>query len=559
MSLTFERARVEALVESAQLLQSASSVDDLLRHLLRSSMAHPLARRGFVSQTLNGETKITHVRGIKIDIGSAYDEEALRGNGIEIIRAIGSEEDRIGWIGVGLSSTGTIAEEQAEFLTALVNISAGAIRNVRASADVALLNESLDRKVQQLRTILDLVRGLTAVTEPEGVARMLGRTVAGQWAASRHAVAGWKSGQSDLAVMSRGVALPEMEPMKALVREAASASIRVSQIGDDSLRATLSASRLEVIVPIRSGDVTIGAVLLGPRAGGAPYSEDDLEYARGLADQAAVALENAWNFRETLEKKKIEKELELAADIQRRLLPASMPLVAGLDVYAATRPARHVGGDYFDAVPLSTGETLFCVADVSGKGIAASLLMSNFQASLRALSSTGMPLAEMVARMNDLMHASTASNKYVTAIFVRVDPNSRQCTVVNAGHNDGLIVRASGVVNRIKASGTPVGLMPARSYTETTSELAVGDVVALYSDGVTEANDVEENEFGDERLIALLQGNVGGNAELLVGKVFVEVDGFAGSAPQYDDITMMVIRKTEELSSELRSGTPQSS
>jgi sigma-B regulation protein RsbU (phosphoserine phosphatase) len=544
MSLTFDRARIEALVESAQLLQSASTVDELLRHLLRSSMAHLLARRGFAAQTNGGETRITHVRGIRIEIGSPYDEAAVRELGIEIIRAIGSVEDQLGWIGVGSSASGSISREQAEFLSALVNISAGAIRNVRAAADVAALNESLDRKIQQLRTILDLVRGLTAVTEPEDVARMLGRTVAGQWAASRHAVAAWKSGQSDLAVGSRGVALPSLTALKELVCQAAS-SIRVEQIADDSLRAPLIASRLEAIVPIRSGEETIGAVLLGPRPGGAPYSEDDLEYAHGLADQAAVALENAWHFRETLEKKKIEKELELAADIQRRLLPAAMPAVPGLDVFAATRPARHVGGDYFDAVPLASGEMLFCVADVSGKGIAASLLMSNFQASLRALASTGRPLAEMVSRMNDLMYASTAANKYVTAIFVRVDPNSRSCTLVNAGHNDGLIARADGTVDRIKASGTPVGLMPGRSYTETSIELVPGDVIALYSDGVTEANDPAEDEFGDERLISLLQTGAGKRAEELVGRVFVEVDGFASTAPQYDDITMMVIRRTD--------------
>ena len=545
MTLTFERARIEALVESAQLLQSASNVDELLRHLLRSSMAHLLARRGFVAQTNDGQTRITHVRGVKVEIGSVYDEVALREMGVEIVRAIGSAEDRIGWIGVGLSSTGSILEEQAEFFSALVNISAGAIRNVRATADVATLNESLDRKIQQLRTILDLVRGLTAVTEPEDVARMLGRTVAGQWAASRHAVAAWKSGQSDFSVGSRGVTLPGLSSLKELVCGATSSSIRIRQISDDAIRAPLEASRLEAIVPIRSGEVTIGAVLLGPRPGGIPYSEDDLEYSGGLADQAAVALENAWHFRETLEKKKIEKELELAADIQRRLLPASMPAVAGLDVFAATRPARHVGGDYFDAVPLASGETIFCVADVSGKGIAASLLMSNFQASLRALASTGRPLSEIVSRMNDLMHASTASNKYVTAIFVRVDPASRVCILVNAGHNDGLIARAGGTIDRIKASGTPVGLMPARTYTETSSELALGDVIALYSDGVTEANDPEENEFGDERLIALLRAGEGTRAEELVAGVFVEVDGFASTAPQYDDITMMVIRRTE--------------
>ena len=274
---------------------------------------------------------------------------------------------------------------------------------------------------------------------------------------------------------------------------------------------------------------------------------DELEYTRGLADQAAVALENAWHFRETVEKKKIEKELELAADIQRRLLPATLPAVAGYDVAANTRPARHVGGDYYDAIQRSgRTESSYCVADVSGKGIAASLLMSNFQASLRALLSSGVPLVEVVTRMNNLMHASTAANKYVTAIFMDVDPESGHARVVNAGHNDGVILRADGTAERLKAGGLAVGLMAGRTYAETEWQLAPGDLVALYSDGVTEANDPEENEYSIERLIELLREQRGASADEVVRATYESVDAFAATAPQYDDITMMVVRRGDD-------------
>ncbi|HEX6640593.1 MAG TPA: SpoIIE family protein phosphatase [Thermoanaerobaculia bacterium] len=527
MSVTFESARLEALVESARMLQGAADVDQLLQHLLRSSMAHVLARRGFVAR----DGVVTHARGLSgVPIGAPYDEHALRAAGIDLILPVGAGAQ------IGLGTTpAPIQPDQEQFLAALVGISAGAVENVRYAADVRRLNTNLDRKLQELRTLLDLVRGFTSVVEPEEVVRMLALTLAGQWTLSRYAVAAWKEGHPPL-LRAKGARITSVEPLKQLATP-----VRVDDAGE--MREELIAQKIAAIVPLRTGDETIGVILLGARPGGVAYSDDDLEYTRGLSDQAAVALENAWHFRETVEKKKLEKELELAADIQRRLLPATLPAIAGYDVAANTRPARHVGGDYYDAIQRADGRIVYCVADVSGKGIAASLLMSNFQASLRALLSSGVALAEVVTRMNNLMHASTAANKYVTAIFMDVDPATGHSRVVNAGHNDGVILRADGSAERLKAGGLAVGLMPGRTYAETEWQLTPGDLVALYSDGVTEANDPEENEYSIERLIEFLREQREASADEIVRATYASVDAFADTAPQYDDITMMVVRR----------------
>lgn len=536
MSLTFESARLEALVESARMLQGANDVDQLLQHLLRSAMAHVLARRGFVAR----EAVVTHARGLSaVPPGAAYDEEALRAAGIELILPVGSGAR----IGVG-TTPAPIQPDQEQFLAALVGISAGAVENVRYAADVRRLNLNLDRKLQELRTLLDLVRGFTSVVEPEEVVRLLALTLAGQFTLSRYAIAAWKEGHAPI-TRTKNVRVAAFEPFRDLT-----AAMAVADLESNELREELAAQKIAALVPLRTGEESIGILLLGARPGGAAYSADELEYTRGLADQAAVALENAWHFRETVEKKKLEKELELAADIQRRLLPATLPAIAGYDAAANTRPARHVGGDYYDVIQRAPAEgavnarIVYCVADVSGKGIAASLLMSNFQASLRALLSSGVPLVEVVTRMNNLMHASTAANKYVTAIFMDVDPASGHARVVNAGHNDGVILRADGTAERLKAGGLAVGLMAGRTYTETEWQLAPGDLVALYSDGVTEANDPEENEYSIERLIELLREKRAASAEEVVRATYESVDAFADTAPQYDDITMMVVRRS---------------
>jgi sigma-B regulation protein RsbU (phosphoserine phosphatase) len=537
MSLTFESARLEALVESARMLQGASDVDQLLQHLLRSAMAHVLARRGFVARDDGTGAVVTHVRGLAgVAAGTAYDEQALRSAGIELILPVGAAA----FLGVGTTSV-PIAADHEQFLSALAGISAGAVENVRYAADVRRLNLNLDRKLQELRTLLELVRGFTSVVEPEEVVRMLALTLAGQWTLSRYAVTAWKEGHPPV-LRAKGAKLAGIEPLRMLAA-ALPEALPVDALDPGAVRDELAAQKIAALVPLRSGEETIGLLLLGARPGGAAYTLDELEYTRGLADQAAVALENAWHFRETVEKKKLEKELELAADIQRRLLPPALFAAPGYDVAANTRPARHVGGDYYDAIQRADGRIVYCVADVSGKGIAASLLMSNFQASLRALLSSGIALAEVVTRMNALMHASTAANKFVTAIFMDIDPQSGQARVVNAGHNDGIILRADGTAENLKAGGLAVGLMPGRTYTETEWTLAPGDLVALYSDGVTEANDPEENEYSIERLIDLLRDQRQAPAADIVRATYTSVDTFADTAPQYDDITMMVVRR----------------
>lgn len=528
MSLTFESARLEALVESARMLQGAADVDQLLQHLLRSAMAHVLARRGFVAR----DGVISHARGLaSFPAGSAFDETALRAAGIDVILPVGASAS----IGVG-TTPAPVTPDHEQFLAALAGISAGAVENVRYAADVRRLNLNLDRKLQELRTLLELVRGFTSVVDPDEVVRLLALTLAGQFTLSRYVVAAWKEGQPPI-LRAKGAKVAGVDALREL-----SNAIAVSEV-EGELRDELIAQKIAALVPLRTGEQTIGVLMLGARMANPVYSEDELAYTRGLADQAAVALENAWHFRETVEKKKLEKELELAADIQRRLLPSTLTAVEGYDVAANTRPARHVGGDYYDVIRRADGRIVYCVADVSGKGIAASLLMSNFQASLRAFLSSDLALAEVVRRMNDLMHASTAANKFVTAIFMDVDPASGHARVVNAGHNDGVILRADGTAERLKAGGLAVGLMAGRTYSETEWQLGAGDLVALYSDGVTEANDPEENEYSIERLIEFLRERPAASAEEIVKATYESVDAFADTAPQYDDITMMVVRR----------------
>lgn len=546
MTKTTMRAfRLEALLESAQLLHGSLDLDHLLGHLLRTVMGRFLASRGLIAVSRDGVLRVALSRGLPgIDVGQPLDETAARAAGIRRFHPIGDSEEPVGVLALG-DLKREMDEAEEGFLGALLGIAASGINNATAHLQAQQLNLDLNRKVQDLRTLLELVQGLTSTLDPGRVAHLLALTLTGRWAVGRYAVAAWKEGHPPV-MQRRGLEFPDLETLKNDLKGVSGAGL-VGNLPSCALREALLAKKGEALIPLRLGDRSIGAVALGPRPAGVGYSRSDLEFAAGLASQAVVAFENSWHFIETLEKKKIEQEVGLAAAIQKDLFPAVMPALPGFELAARSQAARQVGGDYFDALPLDDadreGPCLFCVADVSGKGIPASLLMSSIQATLRALLAQGPSVVDLVSKTSKLLYATTPSNKYATGILVLADPASAQLRFVNAGHTDGILIRADGAVERLKSTGPPLGLLPGIPFQEETVELHPGDLLALSSDGVTEAQDVDEEEFGDDRFIDSLQACRLDGSEEIVAKVFEDVHGFAEGAPQHDDITLMVIKR----------------
>jgi len=345
-------------------------------------------------------------------------------------------------------------------------------------------------------------------------------------------------------VRQRGVRLPDLDVLRASL-ETLPAAAAVSDLPDGPLKGALLTAGVEVLFTLQAAPPPFGVVCLGRRPPGLSYGESEFEFAQGLLAQAVVAFENAWAFREALAKKQMEKELSLAAAIQEGLFPASLPQLPGVDVAARTRPARQVGGDLYDAV-LAGAEAdhqfIFCVADVTGKGLPASLIMSSMQASLRALATAQCSLCDLAGRISELLYVSTPGNKFVTGVFVHIDGRSGACRIVNAGHNEALLMRADGSVEVYNATGMALGLFPGATYTEQTFGLGSGDLLAVYSDGVSEAWNLAEEEFGMDRLTRCLAGVRHDSAGAIVEAVFADLDAFVGAAPQHDDITFLALK-----------------
>lgn len=319
-----------------------------------------------------------------------------------------------------------------------------------------------------------------------------------------------------------------------------------------------------IAAPLKVGERVTGVIALGSTMP-MPYTAAELKLLSTLALQTATAIENARLFERTVQaalererlmalhqqaeiaRAKLESELTLAARIQSALFPAELPTLPGYDLAARNRPARQCGGDYYDAilVPGSPeGRVLLCVADVSGKGLPASLVMSNMQATLRALLGREPSLPALAERSSELLFGSTAPEKYVTAALVDLDPQTGAFRFVGAGHTDTMLLRASGDVVTLSSTGTPLGLMPpGLPFGEREHELRPGDTLLLFSDGVPEAQNRSDEEFGEARLIETVRAGAGLASAALIDHVMATIDGFVGDAPQFDDITLMVVRR----------------
>ncbi|MFH1689524.1 MAG: PP2C family protein-serine/threonine phosphatase [Candidatus Eisenbacteria bacterium] len=251
--------------------------------------------------------------------------------------------------------------------------------------------------------------------------------------------------------------------------------------------------------------------------------------------------------KEASERGKLEHEMNIARDIQMELLPKTFPKLPGLDMFAFTVPARHVGGDCYDVIDVGDGKLAITIGDVSGKGTPAAILMANVQAAVRALSESHVPPVELITRVNRLVHGYTEDSVFITFFYSILDTRTGEIVYVNAGHNPPCVLRANGNREYLDRGGLVVGIMPGSEYEEGTTTLRAGDDLVLYTDGITEAANPEDEMFGEERLEQLLIEHRHSSAREIEERVYSSITNFAAGASQTDDLTMVIVKMTSDV------------
>jgi sigma-B regulation protein RsbU (phosphoserine phosphatase) len=273
------------------------------------------------------------------------------------------------------------------------------------------------------------------------------------------------------------------------------------------------------------------------------FTPGDARLLSLFANQAAAAIETTRLHREAIEKERIERELELAAAIQRQLLPRELPHIPGVELAGSTLPTRQVGGDYFDWFPLSGGRLGFAVADVSGKGIPAALLVSTVHAAIHLQIDASETIVDLVSRIDRHLQRFSPAHKFLTLFFGLLEPGASLLRYVSAGHNPALLARSGGAIDRLSATGVPLGLLPHGAWREETVPFHRGDLLCVYTDGFTEATNGDEEEFGLERLEQGVRSRLTLPTREICDALYGEVAAFAAGIPQYDDQTLLIVRR----------------
>jgi len=324
--------------------------------------------------------------------------------------------------------------------------------------------------------------------------------------------------------------------------------LRREIISEENRRA-LAEVDAELVLPLNGKNDLLGVITLGPKKSEEPYSISDAKLLGSVASQTGLALENsrlmAAIVSEIAKREWIGREIDIARGVQQRLFPQKLPVIAGVDCAGACRPAQGVGGDYYDFLTLSGGRLGIALGDVAGKGIPAALLMASLQASLRGQRLSGpADLAQLMTNLNFLIHEASPDNRYATFFYGELDPANRRLTYVNAGHNAPMLFRAAGAVERMRATGPVVGLVEGGRFEQRSVDLAPGDVLLVYSDGISEAMNVNDEEWGEEQLAAAARAAAPCSPQELIDALFAAADRFAGGAMQHDDMTVVVVRMT---------------
>lgn len=577
-----ERFDLRALYETSQLLSKSLDLDFVLNSLLLTVMSKLLTTRGVVLmyEPLEGGYRVSAVKGVKgLGKGSIVELPGLRRDTLQVdvdvpeplalhqlklAVPISFGKREIGVLAVGGKATGaSFTAFELEFVRSLVNMSSTAVHNSLMVEELQLANHDLDAKIQELNTLFDLSQEFNATIDRDRLVRLLSFALMGQLLVSRHMFLlrrnrGANEVPDVFVVSSRGVsarlepeligklcALDELLLLDDGAESIGGNGVSAGTAGGDGSWGRLRDRGLVLALPLKQQGETCGALCLGPKRTGQPYSPGDVEFLSALGNLALVSIQNSFLVEEQIEKERLEEEMRVARRIQERLLPQTTPSLDDYELAALAEPSRLVGGDYYDLVRLEGDRLLIAIADVTGKGVPAALLMANLQASLHVMLPMDLTIEQAVGHINRVICENTDYDKFITFFAGILHRESGRMEYVNAGHNPPLLVRRDGAIERLDRGGLLLGVMKNITYERGNVELEPGDVVALFTDGVTEAMSPDGEEYHEDRLEAVLKQNRTDDAAGILEIVRQEVAAYTGSVSDLsDDLTMVVVKRS---------------
>ncbi len=557
-----------SLFEFSAVVNSSLDLKFILNHFLLTLMGKLMALRGIILlETRPNVFRVENIKGLPSDllnkdfkfakIPKRYiyvEPKSLKRLpwlknfekwGIKLIIPLISQNHIVGLSGfLPLNPKKKLNNQEVTYIKSISNIAAIAIEKGLFISELANVNKQLDRKIQELKTLFELGKEFNVILDSDRIIKLLVYSVTGQIGVNRYAICLLQDGKmavniskldgeidEDLCLYLKTISKPLLLDDEPIRSEEQGWQKKLRHLG------------IKVLIPLQLQNETKGLLALGNKLNNEIYTHKDFEFLSSLGNLALISLENVRLFSEALEKQRLENELLIAREIQKGLLPASLPEIPNFDIAATNISSKQVGGDYYDVITLNSNCFMIAIGDVSGKGTPASLLMANLQATIRALIPLGLSLPELTCRVNNLINENTISGRFITFFWGILSAEDGILKYVNAGHNPPILVHTDGTCERLDKGGIILGIMKtAVPYLEGEVKFRKGDVLVCFTDGVSEAMNEFNEELGETTILELTKSSIGESAQIILGRIIDAVKQYSQSTSQSDDITLIVLK-----------------
>lgn len=550
------KRNLSALVEFSRVVNSSLDLQFTLNNLLLTCLGKFITTRGCIILSIQNEMKILSSKGLseaqilsfpsippveEVEESKELKEFLLQTK-LVYSEKICSPRKCLGILCLGEKmNKKDYSTEEKEFLVTILNIASTAIENAMFISELKEVNRMLDSRVNRLSSLFELGKEFGVLNDESRISKLLVYSLLGHFLLSTYAIL--ILDQNKLKILESTVPKAPLLDVMTHVNIQSIENVHDKK-GIEKDFPNLSKYNLELMIPMQLQGETRGLVLLGKRINNIQYSETDIEFINSVGTLAIISLENKRLFQEALEKQKLEEELEIAKDIQRNLLPKEIPQLNNFQISAVSISSKQVGGDYYDIIKAEDGRYFIGIGDVSGKGVPASLLMANLQAFLKSITKQGYDIAASTRIINDLVSENTTDGRFITFFWLLLDDQKKEITYVNAGHNPPLLIR-DNKITYLDKGGMLLGVMKSfMPYESETVQLQRDDILVMFTDGVTEAKNINDEEFSDQKLENILIQKTFPSSDEILNEVKRSIDEFVAGEPQSDDITMITIRVT---------------
>lgn len=564
-----KQIELNSLIEFSQLINSNLDLDFIFGNILLSIMGKMMISKGMFMVKLQNKGKnsflISSVKGLKKEYKNKEIEFEFPNNSIFGIEDLSNDKNifkennfyfffkvffankLLGVLCLGKKiGNDKITKEETIFIETLLNISAPAIENSLKFYEIKILNGNLSTQINQLKSLFELSKELnTNFQDKDKIIKLLNYTLLGNFGVKDLLI--FSKFRSDKFYILNRHNNFDINDKFINALEEIKEPVIITDVQDNYALDVLINKNFKLLFPIKNNGKIESIVCLGSKLNKKEFTDEDLEFLESILNLSVISLDNTVLFKEYLEKQKIESELIIAREMQVALLPKELPEINNFEISAVNIPALQVGGDYYDVIKLSDTKFAIVIADVSGKGTPASLLMSNIQSAihsfLKLYDENIFDISDVTKKINELIYENTTIEKFITFFWGILDTEINTFTYINAGHNPPIHVLKNNL-SLLDKGGLMLGVLGEDvQYESGEVYLDENSVLLFYTDGVTEAVDKNDDEFGEERLTKTIQSNADKSADMILNIIKEGIDTFASGLHQHDDITLIVLKK----------------